>query len=260
MQSVAQRKLMRVLTYNILDGGVGREQYIQEVIQAAAPDVVVLQEVFQSGFVPELARALNADFFVASGNTKRKLALLSRLPIRSRNSYHPFPPIHRAILEAEIEYTANQRLSIFGVHLIAFPTIFLELWRLWEVKMLIKRAQLRAAAPCLVLGDFNAIAPNDNVLIGAMPAYLKLMILAQGYHIYRFTIRAMRRAGFTDCFRQLHPDDGFTLPASKPNARLDYLFANEALQPRLQECVVISEPAAVAKASDHCPVMAVFRL
>ena len=36
---------MRLLTYNILKGGEGREAEIVEVIRAAAPDVVVVPEV-----------------------------------------------------------------------------------------------------------------------------------------------------------------------------------------------------------------------
>ena len=36
---------VRVMTYNILKGGIGRQTELQVVIQAANPDVVVLQEV-----------------------------------------------------------------------------------------------------------------------------------------------------------------------------------------------------------------------
>jgi endonuclease/exonuclease/phosphatase family metal-dependent hydrolase len=250
---------LRVMTYNILDGAVSREPYIREVLQASQPDIVVLQEVFQAEFVHELAQSLNMESFFASGNTQRQLALLSRWPIISRNSYHPFPPIHRTILEAEIEIAPNRHLSIFGIHILAFPGVLFELWRLWEIKAIINRIKLRAPTACLVLGDFNAIAPHDKVLIEGMPNYLKLMILLQGYRIGRFAIGAMLRAGFTDCFRHLHhQDDGFTLPPPQPNARLDYIFANDIMKMQLQECFVVREPMAVEKASDHYPVMAVF--
>jgi hypothetical protein len=33
----------RVMTYNILDGGMGREDSIVEVIQAVDPDLIVIQ-------------------------------------------------------------------------------------------------------------------------------------------------------------------------------------------------------------------------
>jgi exonuclease III len=79
--------------------------------------------------------------------------------------------------------------------------------------------------------------------------------------VYRQSIRAYLSAGFTDCFRRLNPnDDGFTLPPPFPNARLDYLFANAILAPRLSSCRVVREPAAVLQASDHYPVVAEIEL
>jgi endonuclease/exonuclease/phosphatase family metal-dependent hydrolase len=50
---------LRLLTYNILDGGVGREAAISEVIRAAAPDVVVLQEVMQPLLLERIAATLD---------------------------------------------------------------------------------------------------------------------------------------------------------------------------------------------------------
>jgi hypothetical protein len=37
---------MRVLTYNILDGGIGRESFIILTNLAIKPDIVMVQEVF----------------------------------------------------------------------------------------------------------------------------------------------------------------------------------------------------------------------
>ena len=69
------------------------------------------------------------------------------------------------------------------------------------------------------------------------------------------------RAGLTDCFRELHPtDDGFTLSTGHPNSRLDYILINASLKPRLKNCWVVHEPAAVNRASDHYPVAAEFEL
>ena len=253
--------MLRVLTYNILDGGMGREPYIQEVIHAAEPDVVVLQEAYTTALVPNLAQSLHADYFIAKGTTKRQVALLSRLPIMSRTSVRRFPPIHRSVLEAELDCAPNPPIWIVGVHLIAFPSILFELWRLWELNAIIHRTHRHGATPSLVVGDFNALAPRDPVMIDPMATYLKWMIVLQGYRIPRLTIGTMLRAGFTDCFRQSHPTDaGFTSPPPKPNARFDYIFANAAMTRHLHDSFVVREPAAVENASDHYPVMAVFRL
>ncbi len=251
----------RVMTYNIWDGGEGREEYILEVLQAVRPDVAVLQEVLHESFVQNLASALKMESCFPSGNRQRRVALLSRLPVISCQSDHRFPPIWRNVIEAEIEYEPNKRLWLFGIHPMANLSVICELWRWWEAKRIIVRVKLHAAEPCLIAGDFNAIAPDDRIVIGRMPRWLKLTILIQGNRVNRFSIRKYLSAGLTDCFRALHPDDdGFTLPPLQPNARLDYILVNDALKSHLANCRVVREPFAVLKASDHCPVVAEFQM
>lgn len=247
--------LLRVLTYNILDGGVGRDKLILEVLQATQPDIVILQEVFQSAIVDELAKVLGMKFFFAKGNSKRHLALLSRLPLIAQDSYHPFPPIHTGVLEATPEYALGQHLHVFGVHLIAQPFVIFELWRQWEIKTILQRTQPYRSSPTLIAGDFNAIAPHDLVLVKSWPRFLKLMLALQGGRIFRRVIREIMEAGFVDCYHLLHPDEkGFTLPTPTPNTRLDYIFVNDILKNCLRKCYVVDEPAAVKRASDHYPV------
>jgi len=249
------------MTYNILDGAEGREEYILQVLQAVEPDVAILQEVFHENLAQNLAHALNMTAFFASGNGKRRVALLSRLPIRSCQSYHPFPPIWRNVLEAEIEYHSNKHFRLFGVHPMANLSVICEFWRWWEAKQIIRRIKPYEAEPCLIAGDFNAIAPYNRVAIESMPQWLRLTILAQGNRVYHFSIREYLSAGFTDCFHALHPnEDGFTLPPPYPNSRLDYIFGNELMKANLIDCWVVREPMAVLKASDHYPVVAEFRL
>jgi exonuclease III len=253
--------LLQVMTYNILDGGEGREEFLLEVLQAVKPDVAVLQEVFHAGFVQGLASALKMDSFFAGGNRKRRVALLSRLPLISCQSYHRFPPIWHNIVEAEIEYQPNKRLWVFGIHPMANLSVICEFWRWWEARQIIGRVKPHTAEPCLVAGDFNAIAPNDRVVISEMPRWLKSTILTQGNRVYRFSIRKYLSAGLADCFRAVHPnDDGFTLPPPKPNSRLDYVLVNDALKSQLINCRVVREASAVLKASDHYPVVAEFQL
>jgi exodeoxyribonuclease III len=251
---------IRVMTYNILDGGEGRATYILEVLRTVQPDIAILQEVYEADFVQNLGNALKMEPFFAGGNRKRRVALLSRLPIISCQSYHCFP-IWCNVVEAEIEYQPNKRLRLFGIHPMANLSVICELWRWWEAKQIVERVKPHMAEPCLVVGDFNAIAPADRVCIGQMPRWLKLTIMAQGNHVYRFSIRKYLTAGLTDCFRALRPnDDGFTLPPLQPNSRLDYILVNDALKSHLANCWVVREPSAVLKASDHYPVVAEFQM
>jgi len=77
----------------------------------------------------------------------------------------------------------------------------------------------------------------------------------------RGSIRMMRRAGYVDCFRRVHPGEwGFTCPAASPAGRIDYIFASPEMAERLLRCDVVTEGEGVRgeDASDHFPVVAEF--
>jgi exodeoxyribonuclease-3 len=249
---------LRVMTYNILDGGENREAHILDVIQTAKPDVVILQEVFTESFLQSVSHSLGMKYFIGTGNKKRKVALLSKLPVLTFKSHSPLFPIWRNFIDAEIQYQSNKTIRIFGVHPIANLGVFSEIWRLWEAKYVTNQVQGFQNKYCLIAGDFNAIAPGEKVKIEDMPNWLKWIIFMQGNRVYHFSINALLSAGFTDCFRFLNSDDGFTLPPPKPNARLDYIFVNAEMRAKLKKCWVVQEPNSVNLASDHYPVMAEF--
>src|SRR5688572_22005358 len=163
---------LRVMTYNILDGGVNRETYILEVIQRCQPDVVILQEVLTEDFLKFLSNSLEMKYFIGRGNKKRKVALLSKLPILSFQSHHPIFPIWRNFIDAEIEYEPTKMARIIGVHPIANLGIVFEVWRRWEANHIIRHVHHYQNMPCLIAGDFNAIAPGEKVKTEAMPRWL----------------------------------------------------------------------------------------
>jgi len=246
------------MTYNILDGGENREAHILDVIQTAKPDVVILQEVFTEDFLKFLSHSLGMDYYIGSGNKKRKVALLSKLPVLTFKSHHPLFPIWRNFIDAEIEYEPNKTARIIGVHPIANLGIILEVWRQWEAKYIANHVRSFQNEPCLIAGDFNAIAPGEKAKTKYMPNWLKWIIYLQGNRVYHFSINTLLSAGFTDCFRFLNSDEGFTLPPPNPNARLDYVFVNATMKVHLRKCWVVREPNSVNLASDHYPVMTEF--
>lgn len=252
---------IRVMTYNILNGGVGREAYIREVLQFARPDIVVLQEVYRCEFVQELGELLGMNAFFGDGNRQRRVALLSRFPFLSCESHHPFPPIWRNTVRAMLEYRPGKRLHILGIHPMANLAVPFELWRWWEAQYNISLLKPFMSEPCLIAGDLNAIAPFDPVNVKSMPGWLRWAIFLQGNRVFRFSIGAYQKAGFSDSFRALNPDEkGYTLPPPKPNARLDYVLVNAVLRPRIRKCCVVDEPSSVHAASDHYPIVAEFEL
>jgi exodeoxyribonuclease III len=250
--------LLRVMTYNILDGGESRKMHILNVIKAANPDVVVLQEVFSEKFLQFLSQSLEMNHYFGTGNKQRKTALLSKLPARNFKSHHPFFPIWRNFVDAEIEFEPNKTARIIGVHPMANLGIVFEIWRFLEASYVIKHLQKSKSRFNLIAGDFNAIAPNEKVNTQNMPDWLKWIIYLQGNRVYHFSIKKFISAGFTDCFRLLNSDDGFTLPTPEPNARLDYIFVNAEMKKHLKRSWVVREPESANLASDHYPVIAEF--
>lgn len=249
---------LRVMTYNILNGGENRESYISDVIQTAQPDVVIFQEVYSEEFLKRLTASLGMTYFIGEGNKHRKVALLSKLPIRDFQSSYPVFPIWRNVIDADIEYEPAKTIKVIGVHPIANLGIMFEIWRWREAIYITNHARNYQNTFCLIAGDFNAIAPGETVRINTMPSWLKWTIYLQGNRVYHFSIAKLLSAGFTDCFRVLNSDAGFTLPPPSPNSRLDYIFANAKLRPYLKKCWVVREPGSVNLASDHYPVMAEF--
>ncbi|MEP7288147.1 MAG: endonuclease/exonuclease/phosphatase family protein [Chloroflexota bacterium] len=246
----------RLLTYNILHGGKDREALLLSVLQKAEADVVVLQEVEQIEIVESFAQNLNMHLFIASD-----IALMSRYPIVEKYSYRSFPRIRDTVLEAAVTLPSGRLLHIFGVHPIPFPGSFLEGWRNRQLSNLRKHAAQYTAEPCLIAGDFNSIAPMDRVMTNGAPFIMRLMYWLQRGKIYRTAISNILKVGFTDCYRDLHPqDDGFTIPTRSPKVRLDYIFANSIMRPLLQHCAVVTDSSEVHLASDHYPVMAEFEL
>ncbi len=263
---------IRLLTYNILQGGRGREAELLKIIQTQRPDLVILQELNSPALLEKLAKVLGMNFFYAPANTQlivqgrklrlggRNLGLLSRFPVSKAASYRPFP-IRRTMLEAVIEFAPGQTLALYGVHLKANLGLAAEAWRCWEIGSILRRIEQSPVQACLVAGDFNTLGPSDRVLAEKFPLIMKIGLALRFGKTPRWAIPRLLRSGFLDCYRSLHPtEDGFTLPTPAPNTRLDYIFASPAMQPALRKCEVIQNPPEVHRASDHYPLLADFEL
>ena len=240
----------RLLTYNILNGGVGRTDAIAAVINACAPDLVLLQEATVPSTVERLAEATGmADWRTFK---RQSLGYMSRRPvvfcqwIRPRISRHAFIEI----------VPEGEQLIVFGVHLSAVLAAWTEQRRTLEFRALMRSVAYHEDRFHVLAGDFNTIAPSDKLEIRTLPLYLRQLIWLSGGAVRWRAIQTVLDAGYADAFRMLHPDDaGFTLPTANPQVRLDYVFAPRSHAARVLACEVVRHPAAVG-ASDHFPVMA----
>lgn len=263
----------RLVTYNVLDGGVGREEFISSALRAARPDVILLQEIGHADFVERLAAELRMQFFVARANLhlarhhdksytldRRNVAILSRWPLKSAIGFSGFPAWN-VFLEAQVEYAPERFLDITGVHLRPGSVPYTEFIRAAEVKALVRRIQNRQARYSLVAGDFNSLNKDDLPDFTRFPPTLRRIVRAQLRYFKPFALPRFAAGGFTDCYRTLHPNEpGYTLPPPQPYVRLDYIFANSSLADCLKECSVVETPEAVLHGSDHYPLLADFEV
>ena len=60
--------MISILSYNILDGGVGRETEIISTIKSSNPDIVLLQEVFDEDALSRFSKSLDMDYKFIIGN------------------------------------------------------------------------------------------------------------------------------------------------------------------------------------------------
>src|SRR5262245_22124792 len=161
---------MRLLTYNIRYGGVGRVGALASVVNACAPDVVVLQEATRPDVVEQLAAASGMSAWAA--HPAYSVGFMSRTGVSHR--WHGPPSSRRAFLEIA---PSGAGLRIFGVHLSAVHSNWTERRRVGEL-----RAILSALAPHrdefhVVAGDFNTLAPGEILDIARLPARLRAVVL-----------------------------------------------------------------------------------
>jgi exodeoxyribonuclease III len=236
---------VRIVSYNVRDGGGDRLDLIAEVIRAQDVDAIAIQEATPFS-AQALAEALSMASVFGEGNSIFDLhvAWLSRLPILGAHN-HRLPALSKTLLEIRVGDVA-----LFATHLSSrheadvFP-------REREVAAILEVLATASRAHLLV-GDFNALRPDDAV--GRPPAGVE----PRGDALpgaSRLVLEPLADAGYADCYRSLHPTrPGWTHPAAAPWLRLDYAFASPALAPRVRCCDVIdTEPA--ARASDHLPLL-----
>jgi endonuclease/exonuclease/phosphatase family metal-dependent hydrolase len=251
---------VRLLTYNILKGGKEREAQIIEVIRSVDPDVVVVQEVLEVDRFCQIATALGMSSYLAQnqGRLPLRVGLLSRLPVLDFHTLRLWP-VWPGCLQATVQLANGHTLTVFGLHLAAYYPWFLEWWRVYQVRTLLRYIRRMAPGWHLLAGDFNTIAPGDRASLEQAPLWVKAQAWFQLGYIPRWALGSLINAGYADCFRKLHPEeDGFTLPSVHPQVRLDYVFAAPSLNNALRECRVITSPKTVTSASDHLPVLTEF--
>lgn len=240
----------RVMSYNIRYGGVGKQAELAEVIRRVAPDVVLLQEATHPDVVAHLADA--AGYSHHASRRAYSTGFMSRLPVKSHAWHQPRGARH-AFLEVVF---AEPELRLYGLHLSAWFSKWSERRRHHEIRALLEGIKEHQHGFHLLLGDFNALAPGERLVVEKMPTWIRAMVWISGRDIARDTIQTMIDANYTDVWKRLHPGEpGYTFPTWDPHVRLDYAFVPVTHSDRVRSFEIVHSPDVVKTASDHHPIL-----
>jgi endonuclease/exonuclease/phosphatase family metal-dependent hydrolase len=245
---------IRLLSYNIQRGGAGREEALLSVIGSCHPDIVVFQEATRPAVIEALAK--RSGMTISAALPKLSLGFMSRIPIAHYEWHRPRVSRH-AFLEIVPE---GMSFRVFGVHLSAVFAAWTESRRVFELRAMLNSIKRHQHGFHALVGDFNTVAPGELLDFKSLPQKVRATVWLSGGTIRWRTIQIVKDGGYADAFRMLHPaDPGLTLPASKPQVRLDYLFVPEAHLERVTSCEVVRSEAAT-QASDHLPLLCELRV
>lgn len=285
---------IRVVTWNVLRGGEGAGGRLDAAIAtlaAARPDVVALQECHgwdaaRSRVLRRVARELAMTPWLTPARSGAHLVVLSRIPatLASRDAddgtfKHGFQHLALAPAPGLTWHFVNTHLDPRSEEV-----------RLAEAIAIARTTRTLQSGLCSVTGDMNSLCPGDDIdgvrvrrrfrldlarhpflrgkfqysgLSGATalaprgaapPPFHEKRLLR---HVeMRGDVQAfLRREGWIDAFRRLHPDDpGRTGPSDAPLFRIDYALLSRPLARGLLRCRVLDGPR-VRIASDHLPLL-----
>jgi endonuclease/exonuclease/phosphatase family metal-dependent hydrolase len=253
---------MRIVGYNILDGGEGRADPLAEVILAQRPDIVALVEADDPNVLERIAHRAKMDFIHARGGRKGA-ALLSRWPIQQTIDHAAVADSKiKALLEATVIEPGGREWIVGVVHLSAKAREENETQREQELRQVVEtfRAHREARRPHLLVGDFNSNAPYQQIDPEKCKPETRQAWQDNGGYIPRRVVQSIIDAGYVDSLYAVDPDRAKTMGSFStqfPGQRVDYVFAFGHENPMIKNAWV--EQDRLAKyASDHFPVGAEF--
>jgi endonuclease/exonuclease/phosphatase family metal-dependent hydrolase len=251
---------MRLVSYNILDGGEGRADPLAEVLEAQRPDVIALIEADFPWALERIANRFKMDYIHAPGK-KSSVALLSRWPISETINHGLLEPaLTKSLLEAKV-IEPNGRAWIFGViHLHAHATERDEQVRETEIAQVLKIFQKyrEAQTPHVLVGDFNSNSPVQQINPEQCKESTREEYHHNGNEIPRRVIQTLLDAGYLDTLHEAHPAAAAgagTFSTQFPGQRVDYIFT-WGLKPQQIRSAWIEHDRLAKYASDHFPVAA----
>jgi hypothetical protein len=182
----------RVMTYNILFGGVGRVALLREVVSAVNPDVAVFCEVTAQTCLQAIASTVGSHC-VQSGPGRERVAIVSRWPIIRADLFGP-PWAARKWIAATIQPNDGPPMRVLAAHLFPQPLWPFEILRLLQIRVLLRQLRSHAGPFQILAGDFNAVARGDPVRRDGAPRYVRAQWWIQGGTIPRWALGRLTAA------------------------------------------------------------------
>ncbi len=249
---------MKLMTYNILNGGEERLPLITKVIKEESPDYLTINEAntfaaHNNEILKKVAKETGFPYYniALSGEFDFHVAAFSKYPFKF---VQKLQPLMRACLITKID-TDFGEISIASLHL----TPNSEDSRHPEIDLVINN---QVSYPNRILmGDMNSLSEKDDYNSDFI-TYLNEKALK------RFTtngklrfdaIEKIKSCGYFDSAVHLNKNKEYTSPtllnqySQHYNMRLDYIFVSKQLLPNLSRYRVIKDEI-TKKASDHYPV------
>jgi len=248
---------VRLVSYNILDGGEGRADPLAEVIEAQKPDIVVLVEADVPAVVERIAGRLKMDFIFGQGRRHGAAILCRGRIIESVNHSILQDKFSDCVLEATVA-TADGQWTVAAVHLHARARFEDEAKREREIEGILDIFAPHRASnrPHLLAGDFNANSPIQQVNPQECKQRTREDIAANGGVLPRTAIQKLLASGYVDTFHAARGPEARRIGSfttQHPGQRVDYIFSHGIDVARFKDAGV--EQDRLAKyASDHFPI------
>src|SRR5271170_1173486 len=253
---------MRIASWNV-NSIRARIDHVTAWIKLQQPDVLLIQELKATEFPALVFQALGYDSVAVTQKSYNGVAVLSRYPMETINTTLAGDEAdsHARYLEMTIEGIRMVNIYLpngnpVGTEKFAYKLAWME--RLGNEMT----AWLKKDVPVLIGGDFNVI-PED--IDCHKPASWIHDALFQPEP--RAQYRAFLELGYVDAFRSLHPGevgqftfwDYFRLAFEHNRGiRIDHFLLSPKLAARLKSCEIDKGPRALAKPSDHTPIIVEF--
>lgn len=271
-----QPKVLKVLQWNIWHGGIhlgkeGRERVI-ELIKETNADIILMQEAY--GAQQMIADSLG--YYLQTPSSDANLALFSRYPLEKIATEYPFQsnpakvtlPGGKQICvnDCWLRYAYRPEYTCAYTNQGMNPDEWVaedSLLALEDARYILEKdiqPYVNKDTPIIIAGDFNSCSHLDWTQRAASLHY--------GYAAEKLpTSRYMLEQGFSDSFRELHPDEVkrpegtfAVILGNLQTARIDFIYYNKekGLKPLSSKIVRTTAEIDDVWPSDHAAVLTTF--